>query len=232
MLLRGPQDRYYTEKLHAHTAEEWRQVVEHYIAGLHWVLEYYYRGVASWDWYYPYHYAPMASDLVNLDSIQVQGGGVDRGRGRAKATGGGWLHWSRGGGCGPRSHETLPLTYVVLVGVGFPQVAFAQGTPFRPFEQLLAVLPAASCKLLPPAFRVLMTEPESPIIDFYPDSFDVRSSRSSFHGLPAVPRMSRTLTELAPHLIRCPRLTWRASVRTGRAWCWCRSWTSPGCLRR
>lgn len=27
------------------------------------------RGVASWDWYYPYYFAPMASELVQLDEI-------------------------------------------------------------------------------------------------------------------------------------------------------------------
>ena len=54
-----------------------------------------------------------------------------------------------------------------------PAVAFAQGTPFRPFEQLLAVLPSASAKLLPSPFRSLMLEPGSPIVDFYPDTFEV-----------------------------------------------------------
>jgi 5'-3' exonuclease len=34
------------------------------------------------------------------------------------------------------------------------QVAFAPGAPFLPFEQLLAVLPAASCRLLPQPFEV------------------------------------------------------------------------------
>jgi len=50
-----------------------RAVVEHYIRGLHWVLQYYYRGVASWDWFYPYHYAPMAQDMRRLDNIQGAG---------------------------------------------------------------------------------------------------------------------------------------------------------------
>ncbi len=65
----SPQERYYNDKLHVSSAEGRRLVVASYIEGLHWVLEYYYRGVASWNWFYPYHYAPMASDLVALDSI-------------------------------------------------------------------------------------------------------------------------------------------------------------------
>ena len=49
---------------------------------------------------------------------------------------------------------------------------FEMGEPFKPFEQLLAVLPAASKDLLPKAFEALVSNPNSQLIDYYPDDFE------------------------------------------------------------
>ncbi|XP_043213031.1 5'-3' exoribonuclease 1-like, partial [Amphibalanus amphitrite] len=51
-------------------------------------------------------------------------------------------------------------------------VDFEYGRPFLPYEQLLAVLPAASQDSLPECLRPLMTSPQSPIIDYYPETFE------------------------------------------------------------
>ncbi|KAJ1903231.1 5'-3' exoribonuclease 2 [Coemansia sp. IMI 209127] len=69
----GYKQRYYNLKFHisADHTEELHNIVEHYVRGLCWVLKYYYQGCASWDWYYPYHYAPLASDFVDLDVMVV-----------------------------------------------------------------------------------------------------------------------------------------------------------------
>ncbi|EXJ67856.1 protein Xni [Cladophialophora psammophila CBS 110553] len=52
-------------------------------------------------------------------------------------------------------------------------VKFDKGTPFRPYEQLMGVLPASSNHAIPSAFHPLMTDPESDIVDFYPEQFDL-----------------------------------------------------------
>lgn len=47
------------------------------------------------------------------------------------------------------------------------QITFELSQPFRPIEQLLAVLPADSVKALPESCQQLMLNPDSPIIDIY-----------------------------------------------------------------
>tara|TARA_R110002050_G_scaffold225320_4_gene361235 strand:+ start:24 stop:704 length:681 start_codon:yes stop_codon:yes gene_type:complete len=46
------------------------QLCHEYLRGVVWVLKYYYDGVMSWNWFYPYHYAPLVSDLVNTSSFE------------------------------------------------------------------------------------------------------------------------------------------------------------------
>lgn len=56
-------DNYYKGKFEwgLENESEMRKLAENYVQGLQWVLFYYYRGVASWPWFYGYHYSPMIS---------------------------------------------------------------------------------------------------------------------------------------------------------------------------
>lgn len=70
----GFKDRYYESKFDvgADNLQFRYSIALQYVRGLCWVLKYYYQGCASWDWYFPYHYAPFASDFVNIAGLSTQ----------------------------------------------------------------------------------------------------------------------------------------------------------------
>ncbi|KAG6968295.1 hypothetical protein JG688_00005882 [Phytophthora aleatoria] len=49
--------------------KELEQVKKSYMEALVWCLAYYFQGPQSWSWYYPYHYAPMVSDLTDIEDM-------------------------------------------------------------------------------------------------------------------------------------------------------------------
>uniref|UniRef100_A0A8C0UXA7 5'-3' exoribonuclease 1 n=1 Tax=Cyanistes caeruleus TaxID=156563 RepID=A0A8C0UXA7_CYACU len=111
---------------------------ECYVQAIQWILHYYYHGVQSWSWYYPYHYAPYLSDIHNISELKIK---------------------------------------------------FELGKPFMPFEQLLAVLPAASKDLLPKCYQHLMTSQDSPIIEYYPPDFktDLNGKQQEWEAVVLIP---------------------------------------------
>lgn len=106
--------------------------------GLAWVLAYYYQGCASWNWFYPFHYSPFASDFEYVSD---------------------------------------------------PCFKFEKAHPFKPFEQLMAVLPAGSKELIPEPFHRLMTDQNSEVIDFYPQDFqiDLNGKKFAWQGVALLP---------------------------------------------
>jgi 5'-3' exoribonuclease 1 len=74
-LARSYRDFYYESKLGWKTEDRERTLfqrrahVRDYMEGLHWNLNYYHNGCASWDWYFPHLYSPLATDMVNLDEF-------------------------------------------------------------------------------------------------------------------------------------------------------------------
>lgn len=60
--------RYYFEKLRLTPVDKdghWA-LRKSYMEGLMWCLAYYYEGCISWGWFFPYHYGPMVSDLIDV----------------------------------------------------------------------------------------------------------------------------------------------------------------------
>jgi len=66
-------EKYYGEKfgVSLENEEVLNRLIQEYVRGIKWCFEYYYQGVPSWTWFFPFHYAPLASDLKNLDAIET-----------------------------------------------------------------------------------------------------------------------------------------------------------------
>ncbi|XP_014661777.1 PREDICTED: 5'-3' exoribonuclease 1-like [Priapulus caudatus] len=79
-------------------------------------------------------------------------------------------------------------------------VELDMGTPFLPYEQLLAVLPPASKKLVPAPLQKLMVDDNSPIIDFYPPEFksDLNGKKQEWEAVVLIPFIEEVVR------IQCP----------------------------
>ncbi|KAL2328421.1 hypothetical protein Fmac_021848 [Flemingia macrophylla] len=73
---RGFKERYYEAKFSVKGPTEIeckrKEIVQKYTEGLVWVLQYYFSEVASWAWFYPFHYGPFASDLYGMSQVRVK----------------------------------------------------------------------------------------------------------------------------------------------------------------
>jgi 5'-3' exoribonuclease 1 len=79
---------------------------------------------------------------------------------------------------------------------------FKLGQPFHPYEQLMGVLPDRSKKIVPAVYHDLMTDPKSPIIDFYPRDFelDMNGKKMEWEAVVKIPFIDegRLLAAMAP----------------------------------
>jgi 5'-3' exonuclease len=188
-----------------------------YVTGLQWVLHYYYDGVVSWSWYFPYHYAPLMSDLVGLGDIVIsfESGAAplpthrDGERERERRSGPRVAYMvddacNRNAWCLSLTADSCVCASVrACVGVSVRGwVGWGTGAPFRPFEQLMGVLPPASLPLLPRAYWPLMTEHDSPLRAFFPPAFksDLNGKRNEWEAVVLIPFIDekRLLAAMAP----------------------------------
>ena len=87
------------------------------------------------------------------------------------------------------------------------KIKFDIGRPFAPLEQLMGVLPAASRSHIPGQFHKLMTDQDSAIIDFYPESFsiDLNGKKNAWQGVVILPfieekRLLKSMNEVYANL--------------------------------
>lgn len=56
---------YYEKKLKFEDENEIKNLVKEYVDGLTFILKYYYNEIPTYNWFFPYHYAPLLKDIYN-----------------------------------------------------------------------------------------------------------------------------------------------------------------------
>lgn len=87
----------------------------------------------------------------------------------------------------PYHYAPFAADFVDIEKMG--EIKFPKGKPFKPYEQLMGVMPAASSHTLPEVFRSLMTDGDSDIVDFYPEEFpiDLNGKKFAWQGVAILP---------------------------------------------
>lgn len=52
-----------TKIAHGHADPLFHKIILKYIEGLDFYCRYYFKGLPSWNWYYPFHYTPLLADV-------------------------------------------------------------------------------------------------------------------------------------------------------------------------
>lgn len=127
------------------------------------------------------------------------------------------------------------LSDLINLPAMFENITFQVGKPILPFQQLMSCLPPGSSQLVPKPYQFLMTNPESPILEFYPVDFevDMNGKKNPWEGVNLLPfiEIDRLLAAIKKY---CPdeKLTdtERARNTRGNIYCYTFDLTCTGTI--